>query len=491
MNYNHSRCVDNNLSADSILEHYANERKLVRDLCRTTPDALVKTLWSSTSPWSRDIHCRCAVGSKAVRTHYQCPQCKHLGRLIHYKRGGVNKPFLIECGVHRGLALVVENKSVTKLFLTVDIQLAARLQVASKILHQEFNGVHPNRYVNSNVGITQDNSVQSSALILRGDDFTIAALLGINLEEYFHDMGLPHVPRTFTSFVCGNHGYVVRDASVANLNGLLNSTMWVKQDGVSSQASNKGFKTPARDLLNQLAVFLREAGKLDFTCGTPLASSLGFNPLPVSYAHDGRHIVASFTLAWCNLTGCAATFPCGSNFFRLLPSTSITDNYLSHLLQPPDIIQRNFNNVLVGPEYSGRNIVNPIEGEGNSTWFKLDADNLNTYYHLQSAMGPVLRARTSLGRQILDDKSPSTLDTYYLFCSLMSYPSFRSMVNSDSVCRRAWSYLWRDQDIVVKVETELNEVSSAKPASMKDIGLILGKHWLRLNPKLWENLSDD
>lgn len=456
--YHDFECCEWTRGVDTLLSRYDDDRYEVTNLILQNPNKLVSTIWSSSGPLAIDNECRCQMGSGEIRSPFACAQCKNLRRLIDFRYGGIEKPFLLQCGNSAGKMLIVSSVNITKPFLRWDEQAAYQ----AKLFVQQYNSLR-------SCGTPDISNLEC----ITGDTFTIRTLILWMLYRILSEQGLSqHIPKLHTSFVCRGVGYSVYDTpTIGPLSSIKNLTV-----------------CRIRSIITQLIVLLLELSKLNYSNGMPWIDSLSFNNEPISYMYDNVHVQGDLTLQIFDMWNSSATLG-GVHYF---PENIKTSTHLDRGMFIPEIATKIVSMAHchdVGGINPNNNVVCPatVNTCPDDKTYNLCKPQNVTLFRLTNSTVEIFNAMRHIGFPLYI----GSFDLYCFITALMCNENIYKIIVNDQRLYRLWSMMWLIEDIPgieerIKYYHEIGVNDRQTP-----INVIRGS-WLRCDvvPYMWNLIKN-
>lgn len=292
-------CCEWTRGVDNLMARYKQDKDEIINYIESDPEKLLKIIWKQEGPLAIDNSCMCKMGKGDLRSPFSCAQCKNLKRLVDFKLGAIERPFLIECGQLSGKKMMVSDYEVSEPFLSWNDDAAA----TAKIYSQKHSDL-----------IACGSSSIDNLKCITGDTFTTRTLIMWMIENMFSVKGLPHYFKLYTAFICKDIGYSLYDVpTIGGLSELHKISEYHNIDKSTTVKSQHTAYPPlkptiTRSIILQLLVILNELSSINFSHGTPSNYALIFNKEPISYMYDNVHIEGPVTLMLTDMWNSSATF---------------------------------------------------------------------------------------------------------------------------------------------------------------------------------------
>lgn len=425
--YNNFNCCDETLGVDNLLNRYKQDRQNIVDMMDENGEQIIKEIWKINSPLSIDNRCLCQVGKKPLAT-YICAQCHNLRRIMDYSSQSINEPFDIQCGELEGERLFVKDFNISNLSLGRDLEAEEK--------SREYLAKHKN--------LTSCGTPNlSDFTCISGDSFTISSLVNIFLYENFEELGLPHIDKIQSAFVCHEMGYhIYQIPDIGSFDELVKIEEYIDEFGKLKGEIVKG-------IILQLVVIYHELGKFYFSHGKPDLSSLLFDSNPCEYNYGDIRIRCPVTVILSNFCNSSLNNFSNCRYF----SKSFCDEInLKKITFSPNIEIRESE-----MSYCSKNKSEICSG--NYSFYKLDDDSFDVFNTMRHLGLPLFT---------------SSFDFYFTMIALKSRKEFD--LESHNVSANIWQLMWSKEDL-----ESLNERMQIKGENITILSLIKGL-WLRCNP---------
>ncbi len=331
---------DETRNLDNMIEKFNQDRAEVTDLLKNDPTKLIKKLWTNTSPICKDDDCLFNMGS-SLRIHiddilnfsaqtntmvnyYVCPQCKNMKRIIDFSVTKNGQPFFIECGERAGSQLVYTRSSIKNLYMVHEnMPLTVQKVLASKNIKDLIKCSSSSCLLSD----TMKNFRKYKNMNYLGTDSFTNNLL---INWFLMETKSPNIVENLISFICNEEGYSLYEyLELPNINSLQNISDYVMTSKKPSPTAKADDKSPlkkevVKGIIVQLFSTLHNLRQYDFSHGNPSSKTIRFTKKPVSYLHDGVHVVSPITLKIIDFSKSGCTI----NNTRLYTKSVIVDNEL-------------------------------------------------------------------------------------------------------------------------------------------------------------------
>jgi hypothetical protein len=429
------------------MSRYKKCTENVTELVLKNQQSLISTLWKENSALAIDDNCDCQMGQGDLRTSFSCAQCKTLRRIIDFRYGAIERPFLIECGDMTGKNLVVSKYEVGTPFLIWDEDASKRAKV------------YADSYLNL---ISCGSSGIKNIKCIAGDSFTIRMLITWMISKIFTNKGLPNHFQIYTAFICKNVGYYLYEQP--SIGSLYNSE---KVNKFIDNSTGSFKVTFLRSIILQLLVIIKELSKINFSHGNPSTEALIFNKEPVSYLYEDVHIESEVTLMIGGMWNSSATFS-GVHYF--------TKNIKSAMQLDKSIFTPEITTKQVSTAYCDTILdLSPGSKCIDKTTYEKCIPNNTTIYRLSQTTIEIYNAMRHIGFPLYT----GSFDFYCFMVSLMCNKSFYYGVTTDTDLNRLWLMMWLPEDIE-RVDNEIKKFHiTGKIATSNNIIEIVRSTWLR------------
>lgn len=435
---NNAEYCEHTRNVDDMLSRFKFDREQIINLLITDYKNLIFILWSEQSPISVDRDCLCNMGQRIYNTNiedrlngkiipnetlsnfYMCSQCRNMSRIIKLSKSSINNPFYIECGNSAGKMLILTKIHIDNLF--IGITHFPSLNLISIIKDNPLISICEPKIKSYNSSIS-NNMVD----YIGSDSYTNQILITWYLDYELSKLGLPHICRMYTSFICGDDAYCLYEnpdigyiCDFKKYPNLLNE-----------QPTSISLKSEiASEIIKQLFVTLHSLNKYDFSHGAPSSKSIIFSYEPCSYSYNNIYIDSPITLKLCNLSNSGITIKSidkSPSMYRLYSKSIVADEEMKKIPFKTlvDIISLS----LPGED------INFLE---KVTIYRLKniSNNLKEsilYMYLKHLGVPLFQ---------------SSFDIYAFMVVLMSDYPFYSAVVSDKKLYALWKSLWLPQEFI-------------------------------------------
>jgi hypothetical protein len=468
LSYTNTSCCDQTRNVDQMLDRFGRDRYNVLNQLIEDPDQLANILWDlSYSPLSIDRKCLCQMGTtynqsivigpehddRIIKGMFRCAQCRNLNRLIDFKTNPVDRPFLIECGNLTGKKMIIRQQDVDELSINVTLEPQSLVQY---LLNQH-----------KNLSICQPSISNSMELkYLMSDSFTNEMLITWLLDSQFEEIGLPHINRLYTAYICRDHGYKLYEhhysiQELSNVAGLANKLC------KSSESRTPLCRETVLGIIQQLIVTLKILSIFDTTHGSASTQSLLFENKPCSYRFEETHVQCPVTLKVTNFSRASMSIQSAKGPIRLFSKEDQGSGYLSKFPFIPKI------QTTVHIPFDCHDGICANQSKRYTT-FTLDGETSN-----------ILEAARYSGVPLF----ASAFDAYSFLVALMMEQSFYLTVINDPYLKRLWEscFLSRERDIINERIVRLHQYDEISTQMI--IAQLTGLH-LRCDmvDYLWEQL---
>lgn len=412
MSYNNGhhdmkRC-ETTRGADYMFHRYELDKALVLNLVYNEPEILVAKLWQPNGLLAIDSDCRCKMGKGDINTHHACSQCQTIRRLVDFRLEDREQPFLVECGHYTGRKLAIGNSHTLGPYLKWD-------KYAEHIYE-----VYTERYkLSLQCGTPRFDKFRA----IEGDSFSIRTIIMWVIYDLFKKYNLPHCPKIYTAFVCGNNAYSMYDVpSIGSFKQVLQS---YPVTGALIYS-----------IILQLLVISHTLKQLHFSHGMPSINSMSFNKNPVSYMYDGVKIVGPITLQLADMWHSSAVI----NNVHYYSSDITSTIRAERSMYTPEIQTMNlptaycaaYNSNLSCPSTKVCDKIDTICTENSAVYYKLSGDNIDSYNAVRHMGFPIYSG---------------SFDLYCWIVSMMLDNRVFTTVVNDPMLNSLWMSMWTKADM--------------------------------------------
>lgn len=374
-----------NQGVDKLFNKFKDHLNVITNLMINDPQQLINTIWTHDSPIAIDVNCKCLMGEGDRRSHFQCSQCKNIGRIKDFRKK--ESTFKIQCGIKNGETLMIISHEIPKLFINIDNGITEKAR-AYIIQHIE--------------AITCGTNINNQTLFISSDKFTNRILIMSMISKIFKEKKLPHLLNLHTAFICGNKGYSLMDhPCIGSLRDLHKISEYHSKPENMCAPLNCNI---SRSIIYQLIITLKELSYYNFNHGNPSIESLTFEKEKVSYKYDNVNIENQISVKLINFWNASATF---NNI-----------HYFSKDIKSEIYVECN---VFI-PEFETLN---------NNQYYRLDKNNIDIYLAMNRTGIPIYSG---------------SLDLYCFITSLMCDKSFYLSASKDEKIIKIWSAMWLPDD---------------------------------------------
>ena len=334
---------------DNMIEQFTKDKNEIIDLLENNPDELVDRLWSPTSPLCKDDDCLFNMGrsfrlsvedliekrqkytSDSLINYYVCPQCKNMRRLIDFSVTRRGEPFYIECGERAGSQMVYTRSDLKRVYLVKeDLPASVSKALGSSSINQLIKCSSNSCSLPTTLSTLRSYHKMQ---YLGSDSYTNNVLINWYLSRELAKEKIPNLVNLFIGFICNGEGYNLYEyLELKNVNRFQEVPNLLCNSGKPSPTAKADDKSPlkidvVRGIILQLFALLHTLRKYDFSHGNPCEKVLRFTQKPVSYLHDGVHVVSPITLKLTDFSksGCTVL---GKNKIRLYSKSIIAETEL-------------------------------------------------------------------------------------------------------------------------------------------------------------------
>ena len=446
----------------------------------TDPVGLVRRLWSPESPISIDRECLCQMGrhvesnisiridsrpyiNPIIRLMYKCPQCTNMGRLIDLEPSNVNQAFMLECGRDKGKRLILKKISIS--ILKVGLTTTPRQYLENLLRsNREIKACEP----------TLEDLVNAD--FMGSDNFTNQILVNWYADYILSLMGLHHINKMHTAFVCGDEGYMLYDhptlGTLDQFTAHLSQTRTIPSGGNTTDRVVIMKSNVARELLQQLFTTLRILRSYDFSHGETSSRSLLFHDEPVNYSYDGMEVRSEFTLKIADFSKSGITIKgINNSLLRLYNRSEMAENQIEAVPYRPLIQLVKFF---------------PYTSEG-----KHERPSTHVIYRLSNSSSYIKYNLMFIYLQHMGvPLYQSSFDAYSYMIMLMSNKAFYGAVMEDTKLFSIWRSMWLPEEFD-DVLDKIRILHSGEITPMKILSF-LSKHGLRCDctEMVWTSLRN-
>lgn len=417
--YQSLNTCNDTLGADFTFHRYEKDKAQVLDLVYHHPDILVSTLWQPDGPLAIDTNCLCKMGAGDIRSKFSCIQCKTLSRLIDFRLGYTEEPFLVQCGHYTGRKLAMANSFTSGPYI--------RWNTTAPHLYQ----LYTSKYRKS---IQCGTPYLPDLQAIEADPFTIRTIILWTIYDLFKEHSLPHCPKLYTAFICGSNAYSLYDVPTIGSFSKLLQTYTID-------------KKLIKGLILQLLVIATELRKIHFSHGMPSINSMTFDKTTISYLYNGVKIVSPVTMKLADMWHSSAVIN-GVHYFSPDIKSEI---YSERSMYIPEIQTMNlptaycaaYNSDLPCPSTKECGKINSLCTVNDSeTYYRLSENNMETYNAIRHMGFPIYSG---------------SFDLYCWIVSLMLNNEVFTTVINDPYLNRIWMSMWTRQDMDL-IHTRLAEI---------------------------------
>ncbi len=422
---------DNIRNVDDLFQDFKYEKYRIIKQLLTNPYRLINKLWTNDSPILIDRQClsqleshkrmniRSRIHGKqcistCTRKFYRCQACVKISRIFNLC--SIKGPYIIECGTRKNHKISIDKLKITLL---------------KKCLI---------KCMKHTIGL---------------DLFTNKILTTYYLDFIFKEMKLDHIENIYSSFICGDYGYLLKDYELLTMSQIVEN----------SNFSNGLILNPnvARGIVNQLVIIFHILDKYKFWYGLPNHYALQFSTSPINYTYLGHSIKSNFTLKLGNL---------GQGGITILNNNVRLFNY-SNIIELQKNCRSYKNYITKSLNYS----YNIQDSNLGCQIYKLSFESPNhTYFCIYDQCIGYFN---------------SSLNFYLFMIWLMSYKEFYLAIINDSYLYQIWNSMWLPNE-VLKINDEINKFHERKSQSLKmgiklekddfnELIHFISKFWLRTN----------
>ena len=325
---------------DNMIQKFSEDRKNVVHMLRENPQKLVNSIWTPVSPICMDTDCLFNMGknlrlsvedllkpSSQLNTmfnYYVCPQCKNMRRIVDFSVTKKGEPFYIECGERAGSQLVYTRSPIKNLYITKE---KCPLPVQNALTNKNIKELVKCSAGTCLLADTMNNMRRYFNMYYMGSDqFTNNLLINWTLME----TGSPHIVENLISFICNDEGYSLYEyLELADINSLQAVPDYICCSDRPSPTAKADDKSPlkkevVKGIIVQLFSLLHMLRQYEFSHGNPSSKTIRFTQKPVSYLHDGVHVVSPVTLKITDFSKSGCTV----NDVRLYSKSVVADTEL-------------------------------------------------------------------------------------------------------------------------------------------------------------------
>lgn len=295
--YRRLSCCNGTRNIDEVLSKYIVERDNIIKLSVNNPVELTSKIWSIDGYLSNDPKCMCNAGKLKKFTHYKCPPCVNMGRLIDYDDEKLNKPFFIECGDMVGNMFIFISHPVGKLNTTIEEQ--------DKKSAQKFLSDHINM-------LTCGTQEVEGLTFVRSDIFTNNILVWWTVDKIYEQKSLPFGLNLHTAYICRDEGFMLSNApTLGSYKKLKNRAIEMKWDRYKTCSS----------ICKQLGIMLDVLHDNFFSHGNPHLDVLLFSEQETDIDYNDISLSSDFLMHIVDFTYSSIT----NGNTRLYPKTERSD----------------------------------------------------------------------------------------------------------------------------------------------------------------------
>lgn len=432
-NFNRSYC-EMTRNVDNMIDRFSRDKDVVVSMLEENTEELVQKLWSPISPVCKDEKCMFRVGksisisieqqlnmdlatyTSSMINFYICPQCINMKRLVDFSKTRIGQPFEIECGEKKGSQMIINETPLSKLYLMYEkISKPATMAINNRLLHNT---------IKSSDKLSRNNNIKilSNIEYLESDAYTNNLLINWYLDDKLTKIEMPHIMRSYISFVCNDNGYNLNEyVDIFNMSEFQEYPKFLtslKSNPVSKKDDKSTMDhSVVKSIIMQLFALLKELKSYDFSHGNPSSKTIKFKNKSCSYMYDGVQISSPVTLKIHDFEHAGITVKRCNGDLRLYSKSVIANEILK---------TRTFNPIVEVKDYK------PF------TIYKLK----DSKHFIETILFMYLK---HLGLPIYQ----SSFDAYAFTMALMSERSFYLSIVNDSELYKFWRSMWLPDEVEI------------------------------------------
>jgi hypothetical protein len=409
--YGNAGCCNDNSNIDVILRKFESEKNALLDMYFTNLPDLVSSLWKNGSILSKDNSCMCNM--KNEKSHFICPQCKNIGRMVNLNNSASGVPFLIQCGKNSGSNFIVYEIPLNdNLYLQYDLKAKERT----------------NLILERNRSLIECSCIKNRDITyIKGDKFTVGIINSWLVERTMKRAGIPHFSKMYTSFVCNNIGFSLNDnQSIDSIDKMKRNNKFIEAKILRSDITN--------GIITQLLSTLISLEDIQFTHGNPDIRALIFDDKPCSYLLNGLSISSPFTLKITNFSHSSTTV----DGTRLYSHGKMADKFIEKAVFKPAV---ETSTTFLSDKDDNYNVKKSI------LTYKVGSESSLIFSYIRHSGVPLFS---------------SSFDFYCFMIALMAKPIFYNSIMNDLRLYKLWTMMWQTNQLG-EIENRLSMLKDSAP----------------------------